>query len=225
MEKRNTTKDRDQLTNAAALLPEHWEGIYRAKGDQELSWYQEEPTSSLSLIREIASPGLRVIDVGGGSSVLAGRLLDAGFRKVAVLDISETALNRAKSRIGPRHTLIRWILANVTKVGDVGEFDVWHDRAVFHFLTNPEDRRRYVALAERTIPTGGHLIIATFALDGPEKCSGLAVERYDAKKLARELGPGFLLKKELHDSHMTPWGKPQSFTYAIFERVASVHEE
>jgi 2-polyprenyl-3-methyl-5-hydroxy-6-metoxy-1,4-benzoquinol methylase len=198
---------------------QHWENIYHSKSDQSLSWHQEEPATPLALIAEAASPDLRVIDVGGGSSMLAARLLDKGFRNVAVLDISEAALNRAKSRIGARAELIRWIAADVTAVGDIGQFDVWHDRAVFHFLTDPEDRRRYAALAERTIPVGGHLIIATFALDGPERCSGLPVHRYDAKGLAREFMHSFALEKELPEIHITPGGKPQSFIYAVFRRV------
>lgn len=197
---------------------QHWEDIYHSKSDQSLSWHQEEPATPLALIGEAASPELRVIDVGGGSSMLAARLLDKGFRNVAVLDISGAALNRARSRIGARAELIRWIAADVTAIGDIGQFDVWHDRAVFHFLTDPEDRRKYVALAERTIPAGGHLIIATFALDGPERCSGLPVHRYDAKGLAREFGRGFALEKELSEIHITPWGKRQSFIYAVFSR-------
>lgn len=198
---------------------QHWENIYHSKSDQGLSWHQEEPATPLSLITEAASPDLRVIDVGGGASMLAARLLDKGFRNVAVLDISEAALNRARSRIGARAGLIRWIAGDVTAIGDLGQFDVWHDRAVFHFLIDPEDRRKYVALAERTIPVGGHLIIATFALDGPERCSGLPVQRYDAKGLAREFRQSFALEKELSEIHVTPWGKPQSFIYADFRRL------
>jgi hypothetical protein len=109
----------------------------------------------------------------------------------------------------------------VTAAPDLGTFDLWHDRAVFHFLTDGEDRKRYVALAERTVPVGGHLIIGTFALDGPEKCSGLPIERYDGNKLTAELGPGFALRRELRETHTTPWGSTQPFTYVVFERVAT----
>lgn len=159
-----------------------------------------------------------VIDVGGGTSVLVDRLLDAGYA-LTVLDISQGALDRARQRLGVRASQVRWVAADVTAVEDLGPFDVWHDRAVFHFLTDPGDRRKYIALAERSIRVGGHLVIGTFALDGPEKCSGLLVERYDGKKLAAELGKGFNLKKELGEKHLTPLGKPQQFHYAVFERV------
>jgi len=164
-----------------------------------------------------------VIDVGGGTSVLADRLLDAGYA-VTVLDISQAALDRARQRLGARASQVRWIAADVTAAGDLGSFDIWHDRAVFHFLTDPVDRREYIALAEGSVRIGGHLVMGTFALDGPEKCSGLPVERYDAKKLAAELGTGFTLKTALHETHMTPWGKPQQFSFAVFERANSTED-
>lgn len=196
---------------------EHWEGVYTSKTDNEVSWTQVDPRTSLMLINE-ATPSGKVIDVGGGTSVLADRLLDAGY-EVTVLDISQAALDRAQQRMGTRAQEVRWIAADVTAVSDLGTFDLWHDRAIFHFLTDPADRRKYVALAEQSLSVGGHLVIGTFALDGPEKCSGLQVERYDGQKLAIELGLGFIFKKELAETHTTPWGKPQSFNFAVFERV------
>jgi SAM-dependent methyltransferase len=211
--------DQGPATNLTPARRQHWETVYQNKAEQELSWHQDDPALSLRLIREVATTGSRVIDVGGGSSALAGRLLVAGITEVTVLDISAAALDRGKSRIGVRHDRIRWIAADVTTIGEVGQFDIWHDRAVFHFLTRPEDRRKYIAVAERTIPLGGHLVIGTFAVDGPDKCSGLEVVRYDAPKLAADFGAGFALKKSLAETHMTPWGKPQQFTYAVFERV------
>jgi len=197
---------------------EHWEEIYSSKSDNELSWTQADPRLSLTLINEVAHGQGTVVDVGGGNSVLADRLLDAGYA-VTVLDISESALAGARQRLGARASQVRWIAADVTTVRDLGTFDVWHDRAVFHFLTDPGDRRKYIALAERSIPLGGHLVIGTFALDGPEKCSGLSVERYDGKKLDTEFVAGFARTKDLTETHMTPWGKPQQFHYAVFERV------
>lgn len=197
----------------------HWDGVYRTKGDQEVSWHQDEPTTSLDLIREVARPGASVIDIGGGSSVLAGRLLESGFHELAVLDISETALERARVRIAKGQDRVRWIIADVTATQDVGQFDVWHDRAVFHFLTDPEERSRYVSLVMRTIPVGGRIVIGTFALDGPEKCSGLPVRRYDSCSLAAEFGTPFVLNKILSEQHITPWGKPQSFLYVVLSRV------
>lgn len=198
----------------------HWESVYQTKQEAEVSWHQDNPALSLDLIREIATPRSRIIDVGGGSSVLASRLVALGFEDVAVLDISAAALDRAKERGGTAAEKVRWVIADVTAVRDLGQFDVWHDRAVFHFLTSPEERRSYVELAARTVPAGGRLIVGTFALDGPEKCSGLPVERYDTAKLSDAFGASFSLRREAKETHLTPWGKPQQFTYAVFERTA-----
>ena len=146
--------------------------------------------------------GGRIIDVGGGASVLVDRLLDRPFEEIAVLDISETALGKAKSRLGERAERVEWIVADVTEATDLGTFDVWHDRAVFHFLTDAADRRKYVELARRTVPGGGHLIIASFADDGPKRCSDLDVCRYNAETMAAELGEGFsLVQRSQGDAH------------------------
>jgi 2-polyprenyl-3-methyl-5-hydroxy-6-metoxy-1,4-benzoquinol methylase len=197
---------------------DHWESVYRSKGEQEVSWTQAEPAISLSLIREVCPSGGSVIDVGGGISVLTGRLLDAGYT-VGVLDISAAAIDRARQRLGQRGGQVRWIVSDVTATPPLGDYDVWHDRAVFHFHTSRSGRAAYVALLSRTVPVGGHAIIATFALNGPEKCSGLPVQRYDAATLARELGAGFNLVKSLPEIHQTPWGKQQSFQYSLFRRT------
>jgi len=196
---------------------DHWENVYSAKTDREVSWTQADPRTSLDLIRAAAASG-RVIDIGGGTSALAGRLLDAGYT-VTVLDISQAALTRAQENLGRRASQIQWLAADVTMIDDLGEFDVWHDRAVFHFLTDPQDRAKYVALARQTIPAGGHLVIGTFALDGPPMCSGLPVERYDGPKLAALFGPAFTLKKELPQTHQTPWGNLQQFHFAVLQRT------
>ncbi len=199
---------------------EHWDAVYQSKGDAQVSWTQPEPALSLSLIREFCQSG-HVIDVGGGTSTLVDRLLDAGY-SIAVLDVSAVALDRAKARLGPRAESVHWIVADVTTATNVGTYDVWHDRAVFHFLTEPADRTAYVAALSRSVPIGGHAVIATFALDGPETCSGLPVRRYDGSTLAAELGTGFALQASLPDTHLTPWGKPQQFNYAVFKRVGTV---
>ena len=197
---------------------DHWQTVYAAKHATEVGWYQADPKMSLRLI-ELASPGHgSVIDVGGGASLLADRLLDAGFARVAVLDLSAAALERAKSRLGRRADRVQWVVADVTAVETVGSFDVWHDRAVFHFLTAPEDRRKYVELATKTIPAGGHLVIGTFAPDGPPRCSGLEVRRYDAQSLCAEFGSAFRLVREAREVHTTPSGKPQPFVFAVFAR-------
>lgn len=170
----------------------YWESVYASKGELDLSWTQAEPLMSLSLIGEVCPTG-RVIDVGGGASLLAERLLERGY-SVTVLDISQSAIDRARNRL--RDSQIQWIVADVTENPQLGSFDVWHDRAVFHFLTAPADRAAYTALLARTVAVGGHAVVATFALDGPEKCSGLEVRRYDGEALAAELGPRFDLLKE-----------------------------
>lgn len=196
---------------------EHWENIYSTKADAEVSWTQPDPRTSLSLIREVCPSG-RIIDVGGGTSPLVDRLLDASY-SVAVLDIADAALERARTRLDGRADQVRWVVADVTASPDLGTFDVWHDRAVFHFLLDPSDRAAYLALLGRSVPAGGHVIIATFALDGPEKCSGLDVRRYDSPMLVAELGTDFILLKSVSEMHQTPWGKPQSFQYTLFRRV------
>ncbi|MHC4106460.1 MAG: class I SAM-dependent methyltransferase [Planctomycetota bacterium] len=195
----------------------HWEGVYGAKDESQLSWHQDEPRISFDLVREFCPPGRTVIDVGGGASILAGRLIAAGY-DVAVLDISDAALQRARQRIGQPCEKVRWITADVTSVRDLGTFDVWHDRAVFHFLTNVEDRQRYARRATESVRPGGHLVIATFALAGPEQCSGLPVQRYDETSLATAFGPDFSLIKSVQETHVTPWSKPQAFVYAVLER-------
>ena len=172
---------------------------------------------SLALIAEACSAD-SVIDVGGGTSLLAERLLDGGYA-VTVLDISEAAMDRARQRLGARAGEVDWMVADVTASPDLGTFDVWHDRAVFHFLITPADRAAYVALLARTVSVGGHAVIATFALDGPEKCSGLEVRRYDGSALAAELGPRFRLVKSVPERHQTPWNATQSFQYSLFKRV------
>jgi len=196
---------------------DHWESVYISRTDTELSWTQPDPHLSLSLIAEVCPVG-SVIDVGGGTSLLAGKLLDYGY-SVTVLEISETAVTRGRERLGLRAATIRWIVADVTARPDLGGFDVWHDRAVFHFLTSPADRAAYVALLNRTVSAGRHVVIATFAPDGPEKCSGLDVQRYSGLTLSAELGPTFKLLKSVPETHWTPGGKPQPFQYSVFRRV------
>jgi SAM-dependent methyltransferase len=198
---------------------EHWEAVYRTKGETDVSWFQDDPRLSLELIRAFApADGGRMIDVGGGASVLVDRLLDLPFERIAVLDISEAALSKARSRLGERAPRVKWIVADITEAESLGTFDVWHDRAVFHFLTDAADQRKYVQLARRTVPVGGHLIIATFADDGPRRCSGLDVCRSNAKTMGTELGEGFSLVRDARETHTTPWGSSQAFFYGVFRR-------
>jgi len=199
---------------------DHWEHVYSTKAETGVSWYQDEPRLSLELIGAVApAEGGRIIDVGGGASILVDRLLGLHFGEIAVLDISETALGKARARLGERAERVRWVVADVTEAPVLGTFDVWHDRAVFHFLTDPDDRRSYVELARQTVPEGGHLVIATFADDGPKQCSNLDVCRYNARSLAAELGEGFSLIREARETHTTPSGTSQSFIYGVFRRL------
>lgn len=203
----------------AAARRRHWEAIYHERGEDELSWHQDEPKQSLQLITGISSKSDRIVDVGGGSSPLVGRLHRAGYKRVVVLDISRSALARNRARLVNRGHGIRYRVGDVLALRRIGRFDVWHDRAVFHFLTSAEERRRYVDLATRTLPVGGHAILATFSLDGPEKCSGLPVQRYDALGLATEFGDKFALRASRTERHRTPWNAIQPFTYVVLERV------
>ena len=197
----------------------HWEAVYQTKSAADVSWTQPEPRLSLSLVREVGEPGGRVVDVGGGTSPLVDALLDGGYR-VTVLDISAAALERSKARLAERSSQVRWIVADVSDPAlDLGVCEIWHDRAVFHFLTEAADRTAYVSLLSRTLTAGGHAIIATFAPDGPERCSGLPVRRYDGAALAAELGPAFTLVRSLPEAHVTPQGKTQSFQYSFFRRA------
>jgi SAM-dependent methyltransferase len=198
---------------------DHWEQIYTSKPEEMLSWHQSVPALSFDLIRQCARPGSNVIDIGGGSSTLAGMLVEGGFSPCTVLDISKAAFDRAKNRMAPSiRPRIDWRVADVLREPNLPAYDVWHDRAVFHFLVEPEQRAAYAALAERTVAPQGLLVLGTFGLDGPEKCSGLPVQRYDAASLAKQFDRSFRLKKEAHEVHNTPWGTPQSFVYIVMER-------
>jgi ubiquinone/menaquinone biosynthesis C-methylase UbiE len=200
-------------------LKAHWEEVYSTNGATGVSWYQGEPCLSLELIRSVApATGGRIIDIGGGASVLVDRLLDLVFERILVLDIAKTALEAARSRLGKRAETVEWIAADVTEIQDVGAFDVWHDRAVFHFLTDAADREKYVDLARRTVSERGHLIIASFADDGPTMCSDLDVCRYNAASMAAELGEDFSLIKAAGETHTTPWNTRQAFFYGVFRR-------
>ena len=198
----------------------HWEGVYTSKGEREVSWFQENPSPSLALIAGIgAAPAAAIIDIGGGASRLVDHLIDRGFQDVTVLDLSAAALAAAKARLGERAGLAQWLVADVTRWQPSQTYDVWHDRAAFHFLTEESDRTAYIARLRQGLRIGGHAIIATFALDGPEKCSGLPVMRYDAARLGQTLGPGLKLLRSLGNDHATPWGAHQQFQFSVFQRV------
>lgn len=200
---------------------DHWEDVYKTKASTEVSWYSPHLKASLSLIRETGvDPDSRIIDIGGGASTLVDDLLAVGFRHITVLDIAESALEDAKNRLKERAQDVTWQVADVT-AADLPEdyYDLWHDRAVFHFLTNEADRDRYVDAAARAVKPGGYVVMATFGPEGPTKCSGLDVVRYSEDQLATVFGPRFVLLKSSREDHMTPTGKTQQFIYCLFSRT------
>jgi SAM-dependent methyltransferase len=197
----------------------HWENVYQTKSSTEVSWYEPDPKQSLDLILEAAGEKRgRVIDVGGGQSFLVDRLLNSRFKQVAVLDISNAAIEATKARLGERASQVEWMVADITQAESLGEFDIWHDRAVFHFITDPVDRQRYMDLLKRSLPIGGHFIVGTFAKGGPEKCSGLTICQYDAATMQKELGRSFVLIKCCEYLHTTPTGKSQLFFFGVYIR-------
>lgn len=197
----------------------HWEDVYTKKGETEVSWFQENPAPSLELIAQTgATPASAIIDIGGGTSRLVDNLIEKGFQDVTVLDLSAAALGAAKARLGASAIKVHWLVADATTWEPPREYDVWHDRAAFHFLTDEPDRAAYVARLGRALKVGGHAIIATFALDGPERCSGLPVVRYDGAGLGRTLGLTFRLVGTKRHEHATPWGSQQVFQFSVFRR-------
>jgi SAM-dependent methyltransferase len=196
---------------------EHWNSVYATKGERDVSWFETSPAVSLGLIRDAGlSPETCVVDIGGGESRLVDALVAEGVRCIAVLDISGAALRRAQQRLGAAASAITWVEADVTAEWSLPPMDIWHDRAVFHFLTMPEDRRRYLAHLRGVLKPGGKAIIATFGPSGPDKCSGLPVVRYSSATLAAELGSAFQLIESVTHDHRTPWGVTQSFQYSRF---------
>jgi SAM-dependent methyltransferase len=213
--------DKEAAMNAESLRA-HWEKIYTSKGENEVSWFQENPLPSLDLIAKAgATAASAVIDVGGGASRLVDALIENGFRHATVLDLSEAALAAAKARLGGRADQVQWLVADVTVwEPPAAAYDLWHDRATFHFLTEERDRAAYVARLTKAVKPGGHAIIATFAPDGPERCSGLPVARYDAQSLGRAVGDAFELVETLRHEHKTPRGAEQRFQFSLFRRGA-----
>jgi ubiquinone/menaquinone biosynthesis C-methylase UbiE len=187
-----------------------------------VSWFQARPAISLKLIQACGvAKEQPVIDVGGGASVLVDFLLDAGFQRLAVLDISGAALDQAQRRLGARASAVEWFEADVTEFKPPHRFALWHDRAAFHFLTDKTDRRKYVDTLTRTLLPDGHIIIATFAIDGPLRCSGLDVVRYDARSICAELGASFRSLEQTDETHVTPWSTEQKFSYFRMARNAA----
>ncbi|MFT6669862.1 MAG: 2-polyprenyl-3-methyl-5-hydroxy-6-metoxy-1,4-benzoquinol methylase [Afipia broomeae] len=197
----------------------HWQNVYATKAEKEVSWFQENPAPSLDLVAAAGiSTDAAIIDVGGGASRLVDSLIERGFRRVAMLDLSAKALEEARRRLGRRGDGVEWIVADVTTWKPSSMYDLWHDRAAFHFLTETNDRDAYVGCLKTAVRPGGHVIIATFAQDGPERCSGLPIVRYDPDELASTLGPAFELAESRRHDHMTPGGNMQRFQFSRFLR-------
>jgi len=197
----------------------HWDTVYEGKADNEVSWYQSKPELSLKLIADSGvSRSDSIIDVGGGASMLVDYLVQDGFENITVLDISGAALRVAEKRLGENAKSVDWIEADITQFQCAQTFDLWHDRAVFHFLTQASDRKKYIDLLHKVMKPGGHVIIAAFAIGGPDKCSGLDIVQYDAAKLSRELGETFILVEQEDEMHITPGGKRQAFGYYRFKK-------
>lgn len=193
----------------------HWDHVYRTKKPTQVSWYRPHLEKSLELIASAAgSLDASIIDVGGGESTLVDDLLDNGYHHLSVLDISPTAVNATRNRLGDRANLVSWLVGDVTTIQlPRHQYDVWHDRAVFHFLTNRASRLAYVRQVRDSVRIGGHVIVASFGPEGPLKCSGLDVVRYDAETLHGEFGAQFQLVKHLTEQHQTPFGTTQQFVY------------
>jgi ubiquinone/menaquinone biosynthesis C-methylase UbiE len=200
----------------------HWENVYTTKSEKEVSWFQENPAPSLELI---ALAGLHadatIIDIGGGASRFVDALVEQKIGRITVLDLSAAALDAAKKRLGDRGAAVEWVIADATTWEPSQAYDLWYDRATFHFLTNASDRSAYVRNLQKAVRSGGHIIMGTFALEGPERCSGLSVMRYDAGMLGAILGTDFRLIDSRRHDHATPWGVVQRFQFSTFRRYGA----
>jgi SAM-dependent methyltransferase len=197
----------------------HWQNVYQTKRERDVSWFQESPAISLDLIRATGiGNDATIVDIGGGASRLVDALIAEGFKSVTVLDLSEKALATSRTRLGALGAHVSWVVADVTKWQPVQTYDLWHDRAAFHFLTEPDDQAAYAGSVRKAVGSGGHVIIGTFAPDGPERCSGLPVVRHDAASLGAMLGASFKLVESRRHDHQTPAGAIQRFQFSRFVR-------
>lgn len=198
----------------------HWDAVYAEKTERQLSWHQDDPSPSLELFDASGlSRDASVIDMGAGTSRFAASLIARGIDDITVLDISGVALENARQQIGQAGKKITWVEADITSWVPSRQYDLWHDRAVFHFLTDEDDRTAYMAALWQALKPRGFAIIATFAPDGPERCSGLPVVRYSPPGLGRTLGSRYELISHLSHQHKTPWGSPQSFQFSLFQKI------
>ncbi len=203
----------------AGSASQHWDAVYDRTAGRDVSWFQDRPETSVRLVGPPAGESPSVIDVGGGASTLAAELLDRGWTDVTVLDVSATALALVRARLADRHPSATLIVTDLLSWRPARRYGVWHDRAVFHFLTAPADRVRYRDLVTAALGPGGLLVLGTFAADGPGSCSGLPTARYDADQLTAQLGPGFALVHTEREEHRTPAGSVQPFTWVVLRRT------
>ena len=202
-------------------VKKHWDNVWTRKKSNEVSWYQENPKTSVELILSTnPSKNAKIIDVGGGDSNLVDKLLDLGFSDITVLDVSAKALERAKARLGDRAKLVKWIERDIMKFDGDEQYDIWHDRALLHFLTSEEDSKNYVELTRQHVRQGGYLIVSTFSTRGPMMCSGLDTRQYSEESIKKLFSDGFEHIKSLEEEHMTPWKKGQIFTCNVFRKTA-----
>lgn len=197
----------------------HWDTIYTEKSFDEVSWYQKEPFTSLALINKYGKgTHVKLIDIGAGDSYLATSLLKHGFIDITVVDISEAAINRAKNRMAADADKISWITADITEFENPKKFDLWHDRATFHFLTSDVEIAQYRDLLSNSVNPEGIVIIGTFSEKGPTKCSGITIKRYAAEALAAVFAPGFDLIEAFSEDHTTPFGTVQNFVFVVLRK-------
>ncbi|MFN5217604.1 MAG: class I SAM-dependent methyltransferase [Sphingomonadales bacterium] len=198
----------------------HWENIYQTKSLQEVSWYQPVPETSLQFLAENNIPkNAAIIDIGGGDSFLADNLLDLGYTDITVLDISENALNRAKTRLGERASMVKWIVTDVSAFVPDRQYDVWHDRAAFHFLRDSDEINYYVNMLKKYVTKGGFVFIGTFSEQGPTKCSGIEIHQYSEQDLSTLIADKFKKLKCIYTDHLTPFNTIQSFIFCGFKHL------
>ena len=198
-------------------IKEHWEKVFTTKSSDQVSWFQPYPTTSMEFLELFQLPlGAAILDVGAGDSHFVDALLKKGYTNVHILDISETALEKAKLRLGDKAKLVKWIVTDITEYQPDISFDFWHDRAAFHFLTREEDIERYVSLAEHSISSGGYLVLGTFSEAGPSKCSGLEIKQYNEVSLSHRFEKQFNRIKCIPENHITPFNTTQNFLFCSF---------
>lgn len=197
---------------------DHWENIYQTKQLNEVSWYQPTPQTSLVFIQELNTPlSAKIIDVGGGDSFLVDHLLKLGYTNITVLDISEAAINRAKTRLGDSSKKVKWIITDITEFNPTEKYDVWHDRAAFHFLTKEDEVKKYLEIVQKSVIINGNLIIGTFSEQGPTKCSGIEIKQYSEESLIKLFEPNFKKLNGKTVNHQTPFNTDQNFTFCTFK--------